>query len=551
MDLPRLTFAEAGLFLILVAAPLAITPFSAAPFEDAKLVLVVAGALLVWTARLHIDRRMLLVAGTWVVATTIAAALGVEPAIGLTAAIGSSGGGLIVTLATATFVVAGAGLPDHLAARGARFLLGAGLTVSAIGIVFRLFPDFPAPILAGQSANAATFGNTLFAVAFVAAAVAVVPGRLADPRREVVAVAILVVGAASFGERSSYLLPSIAILVAARRGRVGPRRSAMLIGTTIVVLVAWAFVEPQLPRRPGSNRSVSQFVDRTVDSARFTVWNATYEGWTQRPILGWGPGATRTAYVRGATPAQLDDATRRWADAHDLGLEQLVSGGLVTAVPFVALVALLTARAWRGPRDRAWALGAAAALAAYAAFEPMHPLLTPMLGLVAGAAAAPSVFDEEAPARARPWIRRAGTIALAAGLAVSSLMLVASTLERWGTRYGEIWALRSARALQPWRQSADITLAFRLAFDGRGDGPGARAAAAEARSIMADTVAAHPWNVQVRLSAADLEIYLRDPTAGRAWIVEHVRRFPSDQAALEAFDRFIADASATLPVASP
>jgi hypothetical protein len=68
---------------------------------------------------------------------------------------------------------------------------------------------------------------------------------------------------------------------------------------------------------------------------------------------------------------------------------------------------------------------------------------------------------------------------------------------------------------------------------------------------MVRTVEEHPWDVQVRLSAADLEVYLRDPRAGRRWIVEHVRRFPSDRAALEAFDRFIADTSATARIPSP
>lgn len=549
MDLPRPKLAEAGLFLILVASPLLVTPFTASAFGVSKLVPVVAGSLLIWLARPRIERRIVWFAGAWIGATVLAALFGVEPATGLTTATRSSGGGLIITLTTSTLIVAGSGAPDAFADRAARLLLGAGLAVSAIGIVFRAFPELPQPILGGASANAATFGNTLFAVAFVAAAAATVPGRL-GARREILAIAVLVLGAASFGERSSYLLPLVAILVASRRGRVGAARTGVLAATTIAILVAWAVAEPHLPRRPGSNSSVSQFVDRSVDSARFTVWAAVYQGWTQRPIFGWGPGATRTAYIRGATPQQLEEASRRWADAHDLPLEQLVSGGLVRFLPFLALAVLLAFRAWRGPPECAWALGATAALGGYALFEPIHPLLTPMLGLTS-ALAARSPDGDAAPVGDPRFPRSVATIALVVALVITALMTTASTLERWGTRYGQIWALRASVAVQPWRLSAKVALAFRLGFDGRGSEPGAAQAAAEAREIMAEAVRSHPWDVQVRLSAADLEVYLRDPDAGRRWVVEHVERFPSDRAALEAFDRFVAGGTPGFPVTSP
>ena len=88
-----------------------------------------------------------------------------------------------------------------------------------------------------------------------------------------------------------------------------------------------------------------------------------------------------------ATPADIEEATRGWADAHNLFLETAVTSGVLGLIPLVALFVLLVGRAWRAGPERAWSLGAAAALGAYAMVEPLNLVLTPLLFLFAAMAA--------------------------------------------------------------------------------------------------------------------------------------------------------------------
>ena len=108
-------------------------------------------------------------------------------------------------------------------------------------------------------------------------------------------------------------------------------------------------------------------------------------------------------------------------------------------------------------------------------------------------------------------------------------MMVGATFEEWGLRYGEEWAYRAALRAQPWRVSATEQLAVLLAVDGRS---GDAAAAAEARSLIAAAVAAHPWDVHLRPRAADIETLLGDAAASQEWIRQQLERFPGDVASV-------------------
>ena len=50
MDARRPQVADLGVFLLIVAAPLVLTPFSLSPFGDPKLVVVAAAAVALWGA---------------------------------------------------------------------------------------------------------------------------------------------------------------------------------------------------------------------------------------------------------------------------------------------------------------------------------------------------------------------------------------------------------------------------------------------------------------------------------------------------------------------
>ncbi len=133
---------------------------------------------------------------------------------------------------------------------------------------------------------------------------------------------------------------------------------------------------------------------QATDVQRVTVWRVMARASLDRPMLGWGPGSAGSGYLATATMSEVEEAGRRWSDAHDLFLETAVTSGAFGLAALVWLVVLLTARSLRAGRDRAWAFGAAAGLAAYSVVEPIGLVLTPLLFLFAGIAAGPARVAE-------------------------------------------------------------------------------------------------------------------------------------------------------------
>ena len=126
---------DAGLFLVVVAVPLAFTPFTAAPFADPKLLLLSLGTLLIWLGAAPAERRLALAAGAWFGVTVLAAVLGVDPLRSLTGLEGPLTG-LGLFACCAVLVVAGASLTRETIERVGGWLLWTGLIVGAITLVF-------------------------------------------------------------------------------------------------------------------------------------------------------------------------------------------------------------------------------------------------------------------------------------------------------------------------------------------------------------------------------------------------------------------------------
>jgi O-antigen ligase len=530
MPARRPQLAELGLFLLVVALPLAFTPFSTSPFGDPKLVILVGGSLALWGSGLPVDRRIGALAALWTAVTALSALTGVEPIRSLAARTDGEGGGLMLVLCCAAIVVTCAGVDADLRERARRWFVVACCIVSALGLLVRFAPDVLQDTvgLGTISFVGATMGNQLFAAALLAAgiAAALAPGKRL--RTQVVVVGFLALGAATFGERSSLILPAVAVVVTLWRSRMPWRTTIALGATVVVVLLGWQSLDPVLPgRQDDVGAALAPLQGQATDADRTVVWRATARGISERPILGWGPGATQVTYLTRATPADIEEATRRWADAHNLFLETTVTSGILGLLPLVALFVLLIGRAWRAGPERAWSLGAAAALGAYAMVEPLNLVLTPLLFLFAAMAAGARVHDPALARKRTPRGVRLGVgLMLGLALVVSLTMIAGATLERWGRQYGEEWAFRAALRVQPWRLSSTEQLALQLALDGRA---GDEEAGAEAKRIIAAGVHRFPWDVNVRLWAADVDTLLSDPDGADAWREQQVERFPADR----------------------
>ncbi len=432
MQARRPQLAELGVFLLVVALPLVFTPFSASPFGDPKVVVLAAGTLALWASGLPIDRRLAWAAAAWVGVTIVAALTGVDPTVGLTARTEGQGGGAIVLGCAGALAVLGCGLGDELRERARRWFVASGVVVAVLGLAIRVFPDASTWLPSDIEMIGATLGNQLFAAAFLAAAVAAaivgggsgshVASRPVNPRT-VALVAFLALGAATFGERSSIVLPLVAGAAVLWRARLGARATIVMACAVIVPLIAWQAIEATiLPDTTGRGAAVTGIQAQATDVQRVTVWRVMARATLDRPALGWGPGSAQSGYLATATTSEIEEAGRSWSDAHDLFLETAATSGVLGLAALAWLVALLTARSLRARRDRVWAFGAAAGLAAYSVVEPIGLVLTPLLFLFAGIAAGPARVAEAERAERPAWRRRAIAWGVGAMLAVATVV---------------------------------------------------------------------------------------------------------------------------------
>ena len=181
--------------------------------------------------------------------------------------------------------------------------------------------------------------------------------------------------------------------------------------------------------------------------------------------------------------------------------------------------------------DRAWAFGAAAvARRVYALVEPFSLVLTPLLFLFAGdgrpgADVIASATEVDARRRGPRRLGSPSGSSLAVATLVSLQMLAARDVRAVGPRLRRgLGARGRARACSRGASAPPSGWRCTWPLDGRA---GDDAAGDRARDLIAEAVDDHPWDVDVRLWAADVETLLRDDAAARAWIDEHLERFPA------------------------
>jgi O-antigen ligase len=521
---------EAGLFLFVVALPLAFFPLSAAVFSDVKLLVLALATLLLWISGLPLGGRLAAPALALAGAIVLSAALGVDPATSLVGEIRPTG--VATLLCSIALVALGPSIPDGLLGRARGWLVWSAVLASAVALTEHLAPNVLDLAAARVSFVGATFGNPVLLAGFLAAAIPAALGRPEeDPWRTVAVFAALGSGFAVVGERSAFLLPPLAFLAAWWFVRPVRRRLLLATGAMTAAVLLWTLLPiASAGGHPDPGRVAGQFGTLTAERQRFAMWQAQARALVERPLIGWGPGNEWSAFISSGTAGQISEAGRYWGDAHNLPLEVGVISGLAGLAGFAWLLIRLAPRAARPSRPRAWATASAAALAVYSLYEPMDVTLTPLMFLLAGVAAGvaseePSPAADEATPRMRPG--RIGVAAVLVALtAVAGIGLAASALEQWGrTHFGARWALESAWSLAPWRISAGEGLAIDLALDGRA---GDQGAAAQARGVVDRLVKAHPSNPGIRLLAADVELLLRNFPETQAWIRRQLEAFPND-----------------------
>jgi len=200
---------EAGLFLLVVALPLAFFPLSEAAFVDVKLLVLALGTLLVWSSGLAADRRLVPPALALGASLALATVFGVDRAASLVGDVRSTG--ITMFACAIALVVVAPSIPERLLHRARGWLVGVGVVVSLVAVTEYVSPNLLNRLAEDESLRGATFGNPVLLAGFLAASI---PAALAGDERSrwrtVLAFAALGSGFAVIGERSAYLLPPVA-----------------------------------------------------------------------------------------------------------------------------------------------------------------------------------------------------------------------------------------------------------------------------------------------------------------------------------------------------
>lgn len=527
---------ELGLGLIVIALPLSLLPASMAPFVDAKLVVLAAGTLLLWSGRggessSDGGANLTIAAALWAAAVVAAGLAGVDRWWSLLGP-ENIGNGLLLLGPAAALLVVATRVPDEVRARIPLWLVGTSAAVAVLGLASKIWPRLAVGDGIAMALDGSTLGHPVFVASFVAVGVVAAVGvPKLKPGWLVLLLVVLSSALAVSTKRVGWVALAVGLGMALWRARPPRKRVLLIVGTVAASLAAWTLVDTLLT--PSASLSgARRFGELRVGSAhsRIGAWSVLGSAWANRPVLGWGPGNTWSAYVSSATPSQLG-VERGYGDSHNILVEMAVTTGVIGLAAFLMLAGVVTKEMRRAGRSAGWALGAAAALFVHHLMQPMHVVLTPLLFLMAGLACRPgaAVDNERTHSAAVPlshrFVRPLVAVLLAAGLLFAAGSLAGSVLERQGRTYASEWALRASLAVSPGRITAAQALATTLALDARS---GDAAARREARELMARTVELHPWNPGVRLVAADVHTLMRDPAGAAVWTARHFARFPGD-----------------------
>lgn len=127
-----------------------------------------------------------------------------------------------------------------------------------------------------------------------------------------------------------------------RKGAVG-----VLVGFVVLIGGFISIRDTQFVREsPVLSRFASISLDEKTTRSRFMVWNMAYEGFKERPVLGWGMENFNYVFNKYYNPKMYDQ--EQWFDrAHNVFFDWLIAGGLPALLAYLALFACAVYCIWR------------------------------------------------------------------------------------------------------------------------------------------------------------------------------------------------------------
>ena len=144
-----------------------------------------------------------------------------------------------------------------------------------------------------------------------------------------------------------------ALLIALfERGKKGLRKVAIGVVSVVVLVVALFFGirnSDFVQTSPVLNRFANISYEE-ASSARFPVWNAAWQGFKERPILGWGQENFNYIFNKYYDPVMF--AQEQWFDrAHNVVLDWLTTGGIFGFISYHSLFFFALCYLWKRPRE--------------------------------------------------------------------------------------------------------------------------------------------------------------------------------------------------------
>ena len=219
------------------------------------------------------------------------------------------------------------------------------------------------------------------------------------------------------------------------------RRAAAAVAVA-VVLGVWAGGALQADEGTAAARRLGQPAGGL--GQRGENWRTALDAVVDRPLVGYGPGR----YVEGTSPRRTLELARHgsdrlYFDGHNLVIEYAVTTGVVGVLLLCGWLAAMALSLRRSPQlDLVWA---AAVLLAFHLLEPQHVVTTPLMFLLAGAAAPRVALPTGRLVRTGQLVLVAAALVAGGRVLVGDLLLYQANLD-----FREEPAEQSAGLLRPW-----------------------------------------------------------------------------------------------------
>lgn len=137
-----------------------------------------------------------------------------------------------------------------------------------------------------------------------------------------------------------------------KKGAPASKRSRWISGGIVIAVMAGvlAFIPLRHSSFVRSNdvlqRMASISLNSSETTARLYIWQMALDGWTHRPVLGWGQENFNYIFNQDYNPHMWSQ--EQWFDrAHSVYLDWLVAGGLVGLLAYLSMYAVLLFVIWK------------------------------------------------------------------------------------------------------------------------------------------------------------------------------------------------------------